>query len=44
MSDAESTVKFAIFNAITSNWHKKADPKFAETLRDEILRKYLSLI
>ena len=39
MSDAESTVKFAIFDAITSNWHKKSDPKFAEILRDEVFTK-----
>lgn len=35
-SDAETTVKFAIFNGITENWHKKNDPSFAEITRDEI--------
>jgi len=39
MSDAESTVKFAIFSAITSNWHKKNDPKFAEIIRDAVFTK-----
>ena len=39
MSDAEATVKFAIFDGITSNWHKKDDPKFMEIMRDEIFSK-----
>ena len=36
MSDAEATVKFAIFSAITSNWHEKSDPNFANIIRDSI--------
>lgn len=39
MSDAESTVKFAIFDGVISNWHKKSDPKFAEIIRDEVFNK-----
>jgi len=39
MTDAESTVKFAIFNAIVSNWHRKNDYKFAEIIRNEIFSK-----
>ena len=39
MSDAEATVKFAIFDGITSNWHKKDDPKFAEIIRDSVFEK-----
>jgi len=36
MSDAEATVKFAIFDGITSNWHKKDDPKI---IRDAVFTK-----
>ena len=36
MTDAESTVKFAIFNGIVDQWHKKNDPKFAEIIRDKV--------
>jgi len=39
MSDAEATIKFAIFDGITSNWHKNNDPKFAEIIRDAIFTK-----
>jgi hypothetical protein len=43
ISEAEATVKFAIFDAITSNWHKKSDPKFAEILRDEVFNMIFKL-
>jgi hypothetical protein len=39
MSDAEASVKFAIFNGITQNWHKRNDVDWAETTRDEIFNQ-----
>ena len=39
MTDSESTIKFAIFDAIVSNWHKKNDHEFAEVVRDKVFEK-----
>lgn len=39
MTDAEQTIKHSIFDAITSNWHKKNDPNFAEIIRDAVFEK-----
>lgn len=36
MSDAESTVKFAIFDAIVSCWHLKNNDNFSEVVRDKV--------
>jgi len=39
MTDSEATVKFAIFSAITSTWHKKNDPNFAKIISDAVFTK-----
>lgn len=39
MSDAEATVKHAIFSGIVSNWHRKGDPEFAEIIKDAIFNE-----
>lgn len=39
MSDAESTVKFAIFDAIVGNWHKKDETTFVTDVRNAIFDK-----
>jgi len=36
MTDAERTIKFAIFQGITSNWHNKSDQHFAAMVRDSV--------
>lgn len=39
MSDAEFTLKFAIFYAIETKWNHKDENAFAETLRDSIFEE-----
>lgn len=39
MTDAEATVKFAIFDGITDQWHKKDDPRFAHLIRDKVFER-----
>lgn len=39
MSDAESTVKFAIFDAIVSQWHRKNETDFVNEVRNAIFDK-----
>jgi len=39
MTDAEATVRFAIFSGITSIWHKESDPNFAAIIRDAVFTK-----
>lgn len=36
MSNAESTVKFAILNGLIQNWHRKNEPNFSEIAQQEI--------
>lgn len=36
ISDAEASVRFAIFNGITTQWHRKNEPDFAEIVRDSV--------
>lgn len=36
MSDAEATVRFAIFNGLVDQWHRKDDPDFVEIAKAKI--------
>lgn len=36
MTDAETTVRFAILSGIVDQWHKKDDPRFAEILAESV--------
>ncbi len=39
LSDAEDTLKFAIFDGLVDQWHKKNEPNFAQIVRDRIFEK-----
>lgn len=36
VSDAEATIKFAIFDGIIDQWQKKDEPNFAQRTRDKV--------
>lgn len=36
VSDAEATIKFAIFDGITDQWHKKNEQNFVQLVRDKV--------
>lgn len=42
ISDAEATVKFAIFDGIVHNWHKKDEPNFVQLVRDKVFENLFS--
>ena len=39
ITDAEATVKFAIFDGIIDQWHKKDEPNFAQLVRDKVFER-----
>lgn len=36
VTDAEATIKFAIFDGIVDQWNKKDDPGFVQAVRDKV--------
>lgn len=36
MTDAEATIKHAIFDGLIDQWHRKNHPNFAEILKDKV--------
>lgn len=39
MTEAESTVKYAIFDAIVNRWHRKGETSWASDVRNDIFDK-----